>query len=119
MKPPTNASVLSMVKKIQIQKPEHAQPLRCFACGQEEKRTHDFKLHDATNLSASLDIMRGAPSAKWHKSKQFVPFLNLIAGAKPHTWQTHVSIDNRPIHKAGRLGYGVKSFRATTSISPP
>lgn len=56
----------------------------------------------ATNRAADLDIMTGASSAKWYKSKQFVTVLNLTERAKPRTRQIHVIIDNSSIHKAGR-----------------
>src|SRR5436305_12649170 len=57
--PPGGAVVLSMDEKTQMQALDRTQPMLPLTFDATEKRTHDYRRHGTTNLSAALHV---APS---------------------------------------------------------
>jgi len=59
MAPPERALVLCVDEKSQIQALDRSQPLLPMRPGQVERRSHDYKRHGTTALSAAPDIATG------------------------------------------------------------
>ena len=101
MNPPTNAVVLSVDEKTQIQALDRTQPMLPLRPGQVERRTHDYKRHGTASLYAAFDIATGeviGRVTKRHRSKEFLAFLRQIDAAIPEL-DLHLILDNSSTHK--------------------
>ncbi|MCC7380884.1 MAG: IS630 family transposase [Deltaproteobacteria bacterium] len=102
MNPPTNALVLSVDEKTQIQALDRTQPMLQLRPGQVERRTHDYKRHGTVSLYAAMDLATGQVidriSAK-HRAADFLEFLALIDRRTLCAPTVHLILDNSSTHK--------------------
>jgi transposase len=102
MAPPTNALVLCVDEKSQIQALNRTQPLLPMTPGQPERRTHEYKRHGTTSLFAALDISTGNVIGKCfrrHRSIEFLKFLKHLDASIPFGLDVHLILDNYATHK--------------------
>lgn len=102
MSPPTNALVLSVDEKSQIQALNRTQPILPMRPGSEERRTPDYDRHGTTTLFAALDVKSGNVIGKCysrHRSLEFRKFLDVIESQVPEDQDVHLILDNYGTHK--------------------
>jgi transposase len=103
MNPPTNAVVLSVDEKSQIQALQRAQPILPMDVGQPERRTHNYLRHGTLDLFAALNVATGEVIARCkaqHRAQDFVTFLRDIDERVEPALDIHVVLDNLSAHKA-------------------
>lgn len=101
--PPSNALVLSVDEKSQIQALNRTQPVLPMRPGQLERRTPEYQRNGTTSLFAALDVATGAVIGKCfsrHRTREFVKFLNLIDQGVDAGLDVHLILDNYATHKA-------------------
>jgi transposase len=98
--PPTNAVVLSVDEKTQIQALERTQPELPLRPGLPARQTHDYYRHGLTSLYAALEVgtgrVTGACSPR-HTSADFLRFLQRLARTY-RAKDLHVILDNSSTH---------------------
>jgi transposase len=111
MRPPSNAVVLSVDEKTQIQALDRTQPMLPLRPGQVERRTHDYKRHGTASLYAAFDIATGKVIGRVtdrHRASEFVEFLEKIDRSVPKRTALHIILDNSSTHSTSE----VKEFLA-------
>lgn len=106
MNPPTNAVVLCVDEKSQIQALERSQPLLPLRPGQAERRTHDYARHGTTTLFAALNVATGEVMRRFHqrhRHQEYLRFLNDIDAKVPSHIDVHIVVDNYATHKTPRV----------------
>ncbi len=106
MSPPTNAVVLCVDEKSQIQALERTQPLLPLRPGQAERHTHDYARHGTTTLFAALDVISGEVlrrCQKRHRHQEYLRFLDDIDAHVPEQLDVHLVVDNYSTHKTPRV----------------
>jgi transposase len=101
LNPPTNAIVLCVDEKSQIQALNRTQPILPVRPGLPEKATHDYKRNGTTTLFAALEIATGQVTDRCydrHGKAEFLDFLKLVARTYPRR-ELHIVLDNYPTHK--------------------
>ena len=99
--PPTNAVVLCVDEKSQIQALNRTAPILPLREGLPEKATHDYKRNGTTTLFAALEIATGKVTDQCydrHGKAEFLDFLKKVAKAYPDQ-ELHVVLDNYHTHK--------------------
>jgi transposase len=99
--PPTNAVVLRVDEKSQIQALERTQPILPLKPGQAERQTHDYRRHGTTTLFAALEVATGKvvdACYDRHRGEEFLKFLKQVAKTYPGV-ELHVICDNYSAHK--------------------
>jgi transposase len=98
--PPGGAVVLSFDEKTQVQALDRTQPLLPIDFGCTEKRTHDYRRHDTTNLFAALDVGTGRVVADCYPRRTAAAFLAFLRKAvKPYPGkEIHLVLDNLSTH---------------------
>lgn len=102
LSPPTNAVVLSVDEKSQIQALDRTQPLLPMSFGVAERRTHDYKRHGTTTLFAAFDVATGQVIGELHRrhrAQEFLHFLRTIDTNVPAELDLHLILDNYGTHK--------------------
>ncbi len=102
MSPPTNALVLCVDEKSQIQALNRTQPILPMRPGQVERRTPEYERHGTTSLFAALDVATGniiGQCFRRHRSVEFKKFLELIDAQVPDSLEIHLVLDNYGTHK--------------------
>ncbi len=102
MSPPTNALVLCVDEKSQIQALQRSQPVIPMQIGQAELQTHDYARHGTTTLFAALNHATGNVIGKCyprHRSSEFVKFLDVVEANVPKDLDIHLVLDNYATHK--------------------
>lgn len=102
LKPPTQAMVLCVDEKSQIQALDRTQPMLPLAPGIAERRTHDYVRHGTTTLFAALDVASGTVIGELHRrhrGKEFLAFLRTIDANVPAELEVHLVMDNYGTHK--------------------
>jgi len=102
MSPPTNAVVLSVDEKSQIQALNRTQPVLPLRQCHLERRTPEYQRNGTTSLFAALDVATGNIIGKCrsrHRSKEFLQFLRLIDKSVPAELDVHLIMDNYATHK--------------------
>lgn len=98
--PPTNAVVLSVDEKTQIQALERTQPLLLLRPHLPARQTHDYHRHGLTSLYAALEVgsgrVTGECSAR-HTGADFLRFLKRLA-RQYRGRELHVILDNSSTH---------------------
>ena len=98
--PPTNAVVLSVDEKTQIQALERTQPMLPLRPGLPARQTHDYQRHGLTSLYAALEVgsgrVTGECSAR-HTGADFLRFLKRLY-RRYRTRELHVILDNSSTH---------------------
>src|SRR5262249_28173722 len=100
LKPPTNAVVLSLDEKTQIQALERTQPILPLRSNLPARQTHDYRRHGLTSLYAALEVASGTVIGKCsdrHTGADFLRFLKIINRRFPHR-ELHVVLDNYSTH---------------------
>jgi transposase len=98
--PPTNAVVLSMDEKTQIQALSRTQPLLPLRPGLPARQTHDYRRNGLTSLYAALEVASGrviGECSPRHTGDEFLRFLRKLAVAFP-VGDLHVILDNSSTH---------------------
>jgi transposase len=98
--PPTNAVVLCLDEKTQIQALNRTQPLLPLRPGLPARQTHDYRRNGLTNLFAALDAALGEVLGECrprHTSADFLSFLKKVAWR--YRRELHVILDNSSTHK--------------------
>jgi transposase len=99
--PPTNAIVLCVDEKSQIQALDRTAPILPMQPGRPERRSHDYVRHGTTTLFAALEIATGKVTAACqprHRHQEFLRFLTQVAAAYPDR-NLHLVMDNYAAHK--------------------
>lgn len=102
MNPPSNAVVLSVDEKTQIQALDRTQPGLPLSAGKIGSRTHDYKRNGTTSLYAAFNILTGRVTGKVAartRSKEFLSFLRQIDRRHPKDLDLHIILDNHSAHK--------------------
>src|SRR5215831_7068827 len=98
--PPTNAVVLSVDEKTQIQALSRTQPLLPLRPGLPARQTHDYARHGLTSLYAALEVATGrvvGECAARHTAAEFLGFLRRLARTY-RQGELHVILDNSSTH---------------------
>ncbi len=100
--PPTNAVVISMDEKSQIQALDRTAPMLPLRPGLPARQTYDYKRHGTTTLFAALEVATGKITADAcyprHRHQEFLRFLKKVAAAHPAV-ELHIVADNYATHK--------------------
>jgi transposase len=102
MDPPTNAVVLSVDEKSQIQALNRTQPLLPMRPGQAARPTPEYERNGTSTLFAALDVATGAVIGKCfrqHRAAEFLKFLKLIDHTVEAGLEVHLITDNYATHK--------------------
>lgn len=102
MNPPSNALVLSVDEKTQIQALDRTQPGLPLAPGHIGSRTHDYKRNGTASLYAAFNILTGEVTGTVrpsHNAREFLKFLNTIKRNAPADQDIHIILDNLSAHK--------------------
>jgi len=102
LNPPTNALVLCVDEKAQIQALDRSQPILPLAPGVAERRSHDYRRHGTTSLFAALNVATGEVIGQLHRrhrSDEFLGFLRRIQTEVPADLDVHLIMDNYGTHK--------------------
>jgi len=100
--PPTDAIVLSIDEKSQIQALDRTAPMLPLQPGKIARGTPDYTRHGTTTLFAALNVATGQVTTTCkprHTARDFVTFLNQVARAHPNG-DLHLIMDNLATHKA-------------------
>jgi len=101
LNPPTNAVVLCVDEKSQIQALNRTQPILPVRPGLPEKATHDYQRNGTTTLFAALEIATGKVTDQCydrHGKAEFLDFLKKVARSYPRR-ELHIVLDNYHTHK--------------------
>jgi len=101
LNPPSNAIVLSVDEKTQIQALDRTQPELPMKKGQVRRLTNTYKRNGIVNLIAALAVHTGEITARdidRNNATNFLKFLRLI-DRKYRNVEIHIIIDNLAVHK--------------------
>lgn len=101
LNPPSNALVLSVDEKTQIQALDRTQPELPMKKGQNRKLTTTYKRNGVVNLIAALAVHTGEVTARnieRNNASTFLKFLKLI-DRKYTNVEIHIIMDNLSVHK--------------------
>lgn len=100
LNPPTNAVVLSLDEKTQIQALSRTQPLLPLRPGLPARQTHDYRRNGLTSLYAALEVATGTVLGECrprHTGADFLAFLHRVRRTyRGHA--LHVILDNSSTH---------------------
>ena len=100
LNPPTNAVVLSLDEKTQIQALSRTQPLLPLRPGLPARQTHDYRRNGLTSLYAALEVASGRVTgncAAQHTGADFLGFMKHLA-RRYRGRRLHVVLDNSSTH---------------------
>ncbi len=98
--PPTNAVVLCIDEKTQIQALERSQPILPLRPGLPARQTHDYRRAGITSLYAALEVASGTVTGDLtdrHTGADFLHFCQLVARRYPRQ-ELHLVLDNSSTH---------------------
>lgn len=101
LNPPTNAVVLSVDEKTQIQALNRTQPILPLRPGLPARQTHDYQRNGLTSLYAALEVTSGAvlgECSERHTGADFLRFLKVLS-RRYRNRDLHVILDNSSTHK--------------------
>jgi transposase len=100
LNPPTNAVVLSLDEKTQIQALDRTQPLLPLRPGLPARQTHDYHRHGLTSLYAALEIASGTVHGECSERHTGADFLRFLKGLhrRYRRCELHVVLDNSSTH---------------------
>lgn len=100
LNPPTNAVVLSMDEKTQIQALDRTQPLLPLRAGLPARQTHDYRRCGLTSLYAALEIASGTVHGECSERHTAADFLRFLKGLQRRYRgrELHVVLDNSSTH---------------------
>ena len=121
LNPRTNAIVLCVDEKSQIQALNRTQPILPLRPGLPEKATHDYQRNGTTTLFAALEVATGKVTDRCydrHGKAEFLDFLKTVARAYPRR-RLHVVCDNYHTHKHTDINAWLdKNPRVTLHFTP-
>src|SRR5213593_4889438 len=100
LNPPSNAVVLSLDEKTQVQALSRTQPLLPLRPGLPARQTHDYARHGLTSLYAALEILTGRVLGECtprHTGAEFLGFLKLVT-RRYRGRELHIILDNSSTH---------------------
>ena len=100
LRPPSNAVVLSLDEKTQIQALSRTQPLLPLRPGLPARQTHDYRRNGLTSLYAALEVASGKVVGECrprHTGADFLAFLKRVARTYRQR-ALHVILDNSSTH---------------------
>jgi transposase/DNA-binding Xre family transcriptional regulator len=100
LQPPTNAVVLSVDEKTQIQALSRTQPLLPMRPGLPARRTHDYRRNGLTSLYAAFNVGSGqvlGACRDRHTAVEFLDFVKLLH-RRHRRRDLHVILDNSSTH---------------------
>lgn len=100
LNPPTNAVVVSLDEKTQIQALSRTQPLLPLRPGLAARQTHDYRRNGLTSLYAALEITSGrvlGACAPRHTGADFLRFMRRVV-RRYRGGELHVVLDNSSTH---------------------
>lgn len=100
LQPPTNAVVVCVDEKTQVQALSRTQPLLPLRSGLPARQTHDYERHGLTSLFAALEIASGHVVGECrarHTGADFLAFLRRVA-RRYRGRDLHVVLDNSSTH---------------------
>lgn len=100
LNPPTNAVVLSLDEKTQIQALNRTQPLLPLRPGLPARQTHDYQRNGLTSLYAALEVANGrvlGECRERHTGADFLEFVQRVARSYRGR-ELHVILDNSSTH---------------------
>lgn len=111
LSPPSNALVLCVDEKSQIQALERNQPILPMGPGIPERQSWDYWRHGTLNLFAALNVKTGEVLGKCyprHRSSEFLSFLREIEKSLPeqdpgNPYEVHLIMDNYVTHKSAKV----------------
>jgi len=119
--PPSNAIVVCVDEKTQIQALDRTAPILAMRPGIPEKQTHDYKRNGTTTLFAALEVATGKVTDRCyerHTNTEFLAFLKVVAKAHPRR-KLHVVCDNYATHKHPNVvAWLDKNPRVTLHFTP-
>jgi len=100
LNPPTNAVVLSLDEKTQIQALDRTQPLLPLRPHSPARQTHDYRRHGLTSLYAALEIASGHVLGECSDRHTAADFLRFLQGLnrRYRGRELHVVLDNSSTH---------------------
>src|SRR5215475_4200765 len=121
LRPPTNAVVLSMDEKTQIQALSRTQPLLPLRPGLPARQTHDYRRNGLTSLYAALEVASGTVVGECrprHTGADFLAFLTRLARTYRQR-DLHVILDNSSTHTTPAVqGWLAKHPRVQFHFTP-
>ena len=105
LNPPSNAVVLSVDEKTQIQALNRTQPILPLRPGLPARQTHDCRRNGLTSLYAALEVASGRVIGKCserHTGADFLRFLNVLT-RRFYKRDLHVILDNSSTHKTPEI----------------
>lgn len=102
MNPPSNALVLCVDEKSQIQALDRTQPGLPLSPGRVASPTHDYKRNGTACLFAAFDVLSGRVIGKMGqscKSHEFLGFMKSVEKKVPKDKDLHIVLDNLSAHK--------------------
>jgi transposase len=118
---PTNAVVVCIDEKSQVQALDRSAPILPLRPGIPAKQTHDYVRHGTTTLFAALEVATGKVTDACydrHTNTEFLAFLKQVARAYPRV-KLHVVADNYATHKHPAVkAWLVKNPRVTMHFTP-
>jgi transposase len=100
LNPPTQAVVLSLDEKTQIQALNRTQPLLPLRPGLPARQTHDYRRNELTSLYAALEVASGrviGECRERHTGLDFLGFLKQVV-RRYRGQELHVILDNSSTH---------------------
>lgn len=120
LNPPTNAAVVCIDEKTQIQALERTQPILPLRKDLPARQTHDYRRNGLTSLYAALEVALGnviGECSPRHRSVDFLRFLKKVARHYPG--DLHVILDNSSTHKTPAVqGWLEKNPRVHFHFTP-
>ena len=121
LNPPTNAIVLCVDEKSQIQALDRTAPILPVRPGLPEKATHDYRRNGATTLFAALEVATGKVTDQCydrHGKAEFLDFMKKVARAYPDQ-ELRVVVDNYHTHKHADINaWLARNPRITLHFTP-
>jgi transposase len=101
----TEAVVLCVDEKSQVQALDRSQPVLPMMPGMPERRTHDYARHGVASLFAAFNIADGTVISKLHRRRhqEFLKFLKKTDKNVPAGLDIHLVCDNYGTHKTPEI----------------
>jgi transposase len=105
LQPPTNAVILSVDEKTQIQALSRTQPLLPMRPGLPARRPHDYRRHGLTSLDAAFNVKSGEVVGACHDRHTAVEFLDFlqVLHRRYRRGDLHVILDNSSTHSTAAI----------------
>ena len=106
MSPPSNAVVLCLDEKSQVQALERTQPILPLRPGRPESSPCEYFRHGTTSLFAALNVATGEVIGRTHRrhtQREFLSFLRMVEMHVPKGLQIHAVLDNYATHRTASV----------------